>query len=75
MTRGTIISLTSIPLLPTFACACRYNPTFLRLFARQLGTHGFSIPCDASDGAYLLYTGDIAVSEKGEILMWQPHGS
>jgi formylmethanofuran dehydrogenase subunit C len=75
MTRGTIVSLTPIPLLPTFAYATRYNPTFLRLFARQLRTHGFSIPCEASDGAYLLYSGDAAVSEKGEILVWQPQGS
>lgn len=75
MSRGTIVSLTPIPLLPTFAYACRYNPTFLRLYARLLWTYGFSIPCDAGDGAYLLYNGDSAVSEKGEILMWQPRAS
>jgi formylmethanofuran dehydrogenase subunit C len=75
MNRGTIVSLTSIPILPTFAYACSYNPTFLRLFAKQLRSHGFSIPCDASEGAYRLYTGDAAVSEKGEILTWLPHAS
>ena len=26
-------------------------------------------------GAYLLYSGDAAVSRKGEILIWQPNGS
>ncbi|MBI4606245.1 MAG: formylmethanofuran dehydrogenase subunit C [Planctomycetes bacterium] len=75
MTRGTIVSLTRIPLLPTFAYSGTCNPTFLRLYARQLGTCGFSVPCDASAGAYLLYTGDTAVSDKGEILAWQPHAS
>jgi formylmethanofuran dehydrogenase subunit C len=74
MHRGTIVSLTPIPLLPTFAYACSYNPAILRLYARQLALHGFSIPCEASEGSYLLHTGDIAVSEKGEILVWQPRG-
>ncbi len=72
MRRGTIISLAPIPLLPTFAYECRYNPTFLRLFARELQPAGFSIPYAESDGAYLLHTGDAAVSRKGEILVWQP---
>ena len=75
MSRGTIVSLTPIPLLPTFAYASTYNPTFLRLYAKELRAHGFSVPFEASDGAYLLYTGDAAVSDKGEILLWQPHGS
>jgi formylmethanofuran dehydrogenase subunit C len=72
MKRGTIVSLTPIPLLPTFAYACRANPTFLRLYARDLRAHGFSLPCEASDGSYLLYSGDVAVSDKGEILVWEP---
>jgi formylmethanofuran dehydrogenase subunit C len=74
MTRGTIISLTPIPLLPTFTYGCRYNPTFLRLYAKLLSTHGFTLPCDPGQGAYLLHTGDGAVSDKGEILIWERHG-
>ena len=74
MNRGTIVSLTPIPLLPTFAYECSYNPTFLRLYARDLRTHGFSIPYEESDGAYQLHSGDAAVSRKGEILIWQPRG-
>jgi formylmethanofuran dehydrogenase subunit C len=73
MVRGTIVSLTPIPLLPTFSYACAYNPTFLRLYARHLHALGFSIPCAARDGAYRRYTGDAAVPGKGEILLWQPH--
>ena len=72
MSRGTIISLTPIPLLPTFLYDCSYNPTFLRLVAGQLEQHGFSIPFEQGDGSYLLYSGDTAVSRKGEILVWQP---
>jgi formylmethanofuran dehydrogenase subunit C len=76
MRRGTIVALTGIPLLPTFSYACSYNPTFLRLFAREFQANGFSIPCEASEGAYRLYAGDAAVaSRKGEILMWEPRAS
>jgi len=75
MIRGTIVSLTPIPLLPTFAYASSCNPTFLRLYAKHLQTQGFSIPYQVSDGAYQLYSGDAAVSRKGEILLWQPHAS
>jgi formylmethanofuran dehydrogenase subunit C len=73
MVRGTIVSLTPLRLLPTFAAACRYNPTFLRLYAKYLDRLGISIPCDARAGAYERYTGDAAVPGKGEILVWQPH--
>ena len=72
ISRGTIISLKSIPLLPTFSYACTYNPTFLRLYARHLSTLGFSLPHDEKDGAYQRYTGDAAVPGRGEILVWKP---
>ena len=36
MMRGTIVSLKPLPLLPTFAAAATYNPTFLRMYARHL---------------------------------------
>ena len=74
MNRGTIISLTPIPLLPTFAYNCSYNPTFLRVYARQLAELGVSLPFEESDGSYELYSGDAAVSRKGELLIWQPVG-
>ena len=72
MRRGTIVSLTPIPLLPTFAYECRFNPTFLRLFAGDPELEGFSIPYAASEGSYSLHTGDASVSRKGEILVWRP---
>jgi formylmethanofuran dehydrogenase subunit C len=75
ISRGTIISLTPIPLLPTFSYSCAYNPTFLRLYARHLSTLGFSIPCEEREGAYQRYTGDAAVPGRGEILVWKPHAS
>ncbi len=74
MVRGTIISLQPIPLLPTFAYACTYLPAFLRLYARHLGTLGFTLPVDEASGAYRRYTGDASVPGKGEILVWNPRG-
>ncbi len=73
MMRGTIVSLKPLPLLPTFAEAATYNPTFLRVYARHLRTLGVSLPFDERDGAYQRYTGDASVPGKGEILIWRAH--
>lgn len=75
MVRGTIVCLTPVRLLPTFAYACTYDPTFLRLYAKSLEGAGFSIPCDERDGAYQRYSGDTSVPGKGEILVWKPRHS
>src|SRR3984893_16481626 len=72
MIRGTIVSLTPLRLMPTFAYACTYHPTFLRVYTRHLQTLGFTIPLEIQDGAYRRYTGDTSVPGKGEILVWQP---
>ena len=73
MNRGTIVSLKPIPLLPTFARAATYNPTFLRLYARRLAPLGCRLPYDDREGRYHRYTGAAAVPGKGEILVWEPH--
>jgi formylmethanofuran dehydrogenase subunit C len=72
MVRGTIVSLAPLPLLPTFAFACAYNPPFLGLYAHHLKKSGHSIPLERQKGAYRRYTGDTSVPGKGEILVWQP---
>ena len=73
MFRGTIVSLTPIPLLSTFAYCCMYDPTFLRVYARRLAPLGFTIRHDVQQGRYRRYVGDVSVPGKGEILIWQPH--
>jgi formylmethanofuran dehydrogenase subunit C len=75
MVRGTIVSLTPLRLLPTFTCACAYQPNFLRLYARHLLTLGFALPCEGENGSYQRFTGDGAVPGKGEILIWQSPGT
>jgi formylmethanofuran dehydrogenase subunit C len=72
MMRGTIVSLKPIPLLPTFAYASTYAPTFLRMYWKRLHTLGFTLPFADGPGVYQRYTGDAAVPGKGEILLWAP---
>lgn len=72
MVRGTIVSMQTVRLLPTFAYACAYNPTYLGIYARRLGELGVKIPYAATDGAYDRYSGDAAVPGKGELLVWRP---
>jgi formylmethanofuran dehydrogenase subunit C len=75
MIRGTIVSLASLPLMPTFAYACQYNPTFLHVYAKYLATLGFAIPSADGQGMYQRFTGDASVPGKGEILIWQAHSN
>ena len=68
MQRGTIISLQPLTLMPTFARACAYHPTFVALYAKYLSRLGFTLP----QGLYRRYLGDASVPGKGEILIWEP---
>ncbi|NNE01367.1 MAG: formylmethanofuran dehydrogenase subunit C [Pirellulaceae bacterium] len=70
MNRGTIISLKPLQLMPTFAYSGNYNPTFINVYAKHLSPHGIKIPYAASDGSYDRYCGDMGVTGKGEVLVW-----
>ncbi len=72
MYRGTIVSLKPLQLLPTFAYACAYHPSFLRVYGKHLRTFGVTLPLNDREGAYERYTGDAAVPGKGEVLIWKP---
>jgi formylmethanofuran dehydrogenase subunit C len=72
MNRGTIISMQPLQMMPTFHFNCVQNPTFMNFYARHLQQFGIRLPYAAAEGAYHHYRGDLAVSEKGEILIWQP---
>ena len=73
MQRGTIVSLKPLKLMPTFASACEYVPSFLGLYARHLAVHGFALP--TAEGGYRRHVGDASVPGKGEVLIWHPHAS
>jgi len=70
MNRGTIISLKPLQLMPTFAFAAQVHPLFIRLLDNHLRPFGVTLPGPA-DGAYRHYSGDLAVSDKGEVLVWE----
>jgi formylmethanofuran dehydrogenase subunit C len=70
MLRGTIICLTPVRLLPTFAPCCTYDPPFVRVYARLLEPLGIAIPYEG--GTYQRFMGDTSVPGKGEILLWRP---
>jgi formylmethanofuran dehydrogenase subunit C len=72
MNRGTIISMKPLQMMPTFAYANDFNPTFANVYAKQLKQHGIDLPFAGSDGTYQRYAGDLSVPGKGEILVWQP---
>ena len=72
MNRGTIISMKPLQLMPTFAFTANTNPVFLNVFARHMKQFGMNLPYAASEGRYQLHSGDLSVSDKGEILVWQP---
>jgi formylmethanofuran dehydrogenase subunit C len=69
MLRGTIVSLEPLELMPTFAHACEYNPSFLGLYAKHLVRFGFVLPTPRA-GSYQRHIGDASVPGKGEILVW-----
>lgn len=71
MVRGTIISLKPLPMMPTFAHAVDTSPVFVAVMANHLKQHGVELPA-GNQGIYRHYSGDLAVSNKGEILVWQP---
>ena len=72
MNRGTIISMKSLQMMPTFAYASDFNPTFANVYAKQLKRLGIHLPFAAAEGTYQRYAGDLSVPGKGEILVWQP---
>jgi formylmethanofuran dehydrogenase subunit C len=72
MNRGTIISLKPLQMMPTFAFNCEQTPTFFNVLARHLQQFGVRLPYLAAEGCYRFYCGDRSVSDKGEILVWQP---
>lgn len=72
MNRGTIISMKPLQMMPTFTYVTDSIPTFMNIYAKHLQPLGITLPCLPAEGAYRFYAGDLSVSDKGEILVWQP---
>jgi formylmethanofuran dehydrogenase subunit C len=69
--RGSVIALGAITVPATYAHACDYRPTIVRVLFRYLRQH-YALPIDESyvGGLYRRYVGDLADVGKGEILQW-----
>ncbi|MCA9072005.1 MAG: hypothetical protein KDA84_23920, partial [Planctomycetaceae bacterium] len=57
---------------PTFQYGCAQNPVFLNIYAKFFQQFGIHLPHAPNAGIYHQYRGDVSVSHKGEILIWQP---
>jgi formylmethanofuran dehydrogenase subunit C len=73
MNKGTIISMKPLQMMPTFAAASEKDPAFLVDHANRLKEFGIDLT-NGANGKFRTYTGDLSVSDKGEILVWQPAG-
>lgn len=71
MKRGTIISMKPLQMMPTFAYATEYNPSFLNVYAKHVKQFGIELPHRANAGVYQRFAGDLSVPGKGEILIWK----
>lgn len=71
MNRGTIISLKPLQMMPTFAPGPAMRPAFMGVLANYLRPLGIDLPA-GKQGLYQYFSGDLSVSDKGEILVWQP---
>jgi formylmethanofuran dehydrogenase subunit C len=69
--RGSIVALGAIAIPSTYAYACTYRPTHVRLLLGRLKRrYGIAVQDRHLAGAYRRFSGDLADLGKGEILEW-----
>jgi formylmethanofuran dehydrogenase subunit C len=71
MNKGTIISMKPLQMMPTFAAASEKDSKFIADHANRLKEFGINLP-NGAGGKFQTFAGDLSVSDKGEILIWQP---
>jgi len=69
MRRGSIVAMSPVTLLPTFALASTYRPPFLRLYLRHVRALGLPVTDEQIDGSYARWSGDGVDLRRGEILI------
>jgi formylmethanofuran dehydrogenase subunit C len=70
--RGSVVALGAITVPETYAHACTYRPTVVRVLLRYLrAQYGFPVDDRFINGLYSRYVGDLADVGRGEILAWQ----
>jgi formylmethanofuran dehydrogenase subunit C len=69
MRRASVVAMSAVSLLPTYARACVYRPPFLRLYLRRLRTLGLPVTDEQIAGRYARWSGDAVELRRGEILI------
>lgn len=70
--RGSVVALGGIDIPATYAFACAYQPTYVRLlFTHLQRQYGLSVDTPVLDGTYNRYCGDNTGLGRGEILELQ----
>ena len=68
--RASIVALGPITVSPTFRYACTFRPPAVGVLLTSLKRHGLPVTANQTGGLYRRYSGDLAESDKGEILHW-----
>jgi formylmethanofuran dehydrogenase subunit C len=74
MHKGMIISMKPLQMMPTFTYVADRDPSYVSDQVGRLMEFGVNLLNADAHGAFRLFSGDRAVSDKGEILIWQPNG-
>jgi formylmethanofuran dehydrogenase subunit C len=69
MLRASIVAMRPAGLLPSYARACTYHPTFLRLYLKRLRDLGMPVTDEHIEGRYTRWSGDGLELRRGEILI------
>ena len=69
MRRASLVAMSAVSLLPSYARACVYRPPFLRLCLRRLHSLGLPVTEAQIDGRYARWSGDGLELRRGEILI------
>jgi formylmethanofuran dehydrogenase subunit C len=71
MSKGTIISMKPLHLMPTFTYAGDRDASSLNEQFARLKEFGVTLSNATANGTFRLFSGDLSVSDKGELLVWQ----
>jgi formylmethanofuran dehydrogenase subunit C len=72
MNKGTIISMKPLHMMPTFTYDGDRDAALVTEQFGRLKEFGVILPDAGADGAFRRFSGDLSVSDKGEILVWHP---
>ncbi len=73
MNKGTIVSMKPIQMMPTFSYVADRDAASLSEQVARLKEFGVDLSHATAAGRFRQFSGDLSVSDKGEILVWEPN--